>query len=51
MPYLNPGKLTDEEAQQVAAFIDSRPRPAFPSKDHDYQVEKLPVDAVYYERR
>ena len=32
MPYLNPGKLTDEEAQQVAAFINSKPRPAYPFK-------------------
>ncbi len=51
MPYLDPGNVTDEDAQHVAAFIDSKPRPAFPSKDHDYRVEKLPADAVYYERR
>ena len=51
MPYLDPGNITDEDAQHVAAFIDSRPRPAFPSKDHDYRVEKLPADAVYYGRR
>jgi thiosulfate dehydrogenase len=50
MPYLDPGHMTDEEAQQLAAFIDSQPRPAYRSKDHDYQVEKLPVDAVYYRR-
>ena len=48
MPYLDPGNITDEDAQQVAAFIDSRPRPAFPFKEHDYRVEKLPADAVYY---
>jgi len=48
MPYLNPGSLTDEEAQQVAAFIDSKPRPAYPFKDEDYRVEKLPPDSVYY---
>jgi thiosulfate dehydrogenase len=51
MPYLDPGSLTDEEAQQVAAFINSRQRPAFPFKDDDYRAEKLPVDAVYYGRR
>jgi thiosulfate dehydrogenase len=51
MPYLDPGNITDEDAQHVAAFIDSRPRPTFPSKDHDYRVEKLPADAVYYGRR
>jgi thiosulfate dehydrogenase len=48
MPYLNPGSLTDEEAQQVAAFINGKPRPAFPYKATDYLTEKLPGDAVYY---
>jgi thiosulfate dehydrogenase len=51
MPYLDPGRLTDEEAQHVAAFINSQPRPAFPLKDRDYLVDPLPVDAVYYPRR
>jgi thiosulfate dehydrogenase len=50
MPYLDPGNMTDEDAQHLAAFIDSQPRPVFPSKEHDYRVEKLPVDAVYYTR-
>lgn len=50
MPYLNPGVLTDEEAQQIAAFITSKPRPAYPYKDQDYQTEPRPVDAVYYRR-
>jgi thiosulfate dehydrogenase len=50
MPYLDPGNITDEDAQHVAAFIDSKPRPAFPFKDRDYRVEKLPPDAVYYTR-
>ncbi len=48
MPYLNPGKLTDEEAQHIAAYITSKPRPKFPFKDKDYLKEKIPVDAVYY---
>ena len=51
MPYLSPGSLTDEEAQQVAAFINAKPRPAFPYKQTDYLTEKLPGDAVYYARR
>jgi thiosulfate dehydrogenase len=51
MPYLDPGNLTDEEAQQLAAFINSKPRPSYPFKDQDYLVEKLPVDSVYYPRR
>jgi thiosulfate dehydrogenase len=51
MPYLNPGSLTDEEAQQVAAFINTKPRPAYPFKSEDYLTEKLPSDSVYYAKR
>ena len=50
MPYLDPGVLTDEEAQQVAAFITSQPRPVYPYKDQDYLTEPRPVDAVQYDR-
>ena len=50
MPYLDPGHLTDEQAQQVAAFIDSKPRPVYPFKHQDYRTEKLPVDSVYYRK-
>jgi thiosulfate dehydrogenase len=48
MPYLDPGSLSDEDAQHVAAFITSQPRPAYPFKDRDYLKSKVPVDAVYY---
>lgn len=48
MPYLNPGILTDEEAQQISAYVNSHPRPAFARKDKDYLTEPLPPDAVYY---
>jgi thiosulfate dehydrogenase len=51
MPYLDPGSLTDEDAQQLAAFITSKPRPSYPFKDQDYQVDPLPADAVYYPPR
>jgi thiosulfate dehydrogenase len=51
MPYLDPGNMTDEDAQQLAAFIDSKPRPVYPFKERDYRTEKLPPDSVYYERR
>src|SRR4029077_16959205 len=51
MPYLDPGSLTDEEAQQVARFIPSKPRPPDPYKPTDYLTEKLPPDSVYYPRR
>jgi thiosulfate dehydrogenase len=51
MPYLDPGSLSDEDAQQVAAFITSQPRPAFPHKELDYARATVPVDAVYYRKR
>ena len=51
MPYVTPGSLTDEEAQQIAAFITSKPRPAFPFKDRDYPKDPVPADAVYYPKR
>jgi thiosulfate dehydrogenase len=51
MPYVTPGSLTDEEAQQIAAFITSKPRPAFPFKPRDYPKDPVPADAVYYRPR
>jgi thiosulfate dehydrogenase len=48
MPYLDPGSLTDDEAQHIAAFITSKPRPAYPDKVSDYASNGPPVDAVYY---
>lgn len=50
MPYLDPGSLTDEEAQQIAAFINSKPRPVYLEKRKDYPTEPVPADAVYYHR-
>jgi thiosulfate dehydrogenase len=51
MPYLDPGSLTDQEAQELAAFINSKPRPSYPFKEQDYLTEKLPADSVYYPHR
>jgi len=51
MPYLNPGSLTDDEAQQLAFYIDSKPRPVYPFKDRDYLLTPVPQDAVYYPKR
>src|SRR5437016_10950898 len=51
MPYLDPGNMTDQDAQQLAAFINSKPRPAFPFKERDYRTEKVPPDAMYYAQR
>jgi cytochrome c len=50
MPYLDPGSLSDEEAQLLAVFITSMPRPAYPFKRDDYVTSGPPVDAVYYGR-
>jgi thiosulfate dehydrogenase len=51
MPYHAPGSLTDEQAQQLAAYINSQDRPAYPNKDKDYVKDPVPVDAVYYPQR
>jgi thiosulfate dehydrogenase len=51
MPYLDPGSLSDEEAQHISAFINSKPRPAYPFKDRDYLTDPMPVDSVYYPPR
>ena len=48
MPYLDPGRLTDEEAQLLSMFINSERRPSYPFKDQDYLAVELPVDSVYY---
>jgi cytochrome c len=51
MPYLDPGSLSDQEAQQLVAFIDSKPRPSYSFEQLDYRTERVPVDSVYYPRR
>lgn len=51
MPYLDPGNMTDADAQHVAAYINAQPRPAYPFKALDYPVDPIPVDAVYYPKR
>jgi cytochrome c len=48
MPLTNPGSLTDEEAQHIAAFINSKERPVFSDKAKDYPNGDTPIDAVYY---
>ena len=48
MPYLDPGSLTDAEAQQIAAYIDTRSRPIYRGKSLDYPDGRVPPDALYY---
>lgn len=47
MPLNAPGTLTDEEAQHIAAYVNSHDRPVFPSKAADYPGGGRPGDAVY----
>ncbi|HEX6068278.1 MAG TPA: c-type cytochrome [Longimicrobiaceae bacterium] len=49
MPLTQPGVLTDEEAQHVAAYINAQDRPVFAGKANDFPGG-APVDAVYYPR-
>jgi thiosulfate dehydrogenase len=51
MPLTNPGSLSDEEAQHVAAYINSHERPSFARKREDFPNGDVPVDAVYYPQR
>jgi thiosulfate dehydrogenase len=45
MPNDQPGGITDLEAQEIAAFVDGQPRPAYPDKAA--WDGALPFDAVY----
>lgn len=51
MPLTDPGILTDHEAQEISAFINSHERPVFAAKDADYPGVGVPIDAVYDARR
>jgi thiosulfate dehydrogenase len=48
MPLSSPNSLNLEQAQQIAAYLDAEPRPAFTGKAQDYSQGHVPVDAVYY---
>lgn len=47
MPFDTPGTLTDQQAIDVAAYINSRPRPDFPGKELDWPNGDPPPDAAY----
>ena len=47
MPLDRPGSLTDQEATDVAALINARPRPDFPGKEDDWPLGGAPPDAAY----
>ena len=47
MPLTAPGSLTDEEAQQIAAYVNAHDRPEYPDKSADFPGGGRPLDAVY----
>jgi thiosulfate dehydrogenase len=47
MPYDRPGSLTDQQAFDVAAYIDSRPRPDLAGKENDWPNGDAPPDVAY----
>lgn len=47
MPFDAPGTLTDQQAFDVAAYINSRPRPDFPGKELDWPKGDPPPDVAY----
>jgi thiosulfate dehydrogenase len=51
MPLTAPGTLTDAEAQNIAAYINSQERPHYRHQAEDYADGAIPVDAVYYTKR
>jgi thiosulfate dehydrogenase len=48
MPLGAGGTVSDVDAQNIAAYVDSKERPSFARKLDDYPDAGPPVDAVYY---
>ena len=47
MPMDRPGILNDQQATDVAAYINSQPRPDLPGKEHDWPNGDPPPDVAY----
>lgn len=47
MPQTAPGTLTHQEAFDLAAFINSKPRPDSPAKELDWPLGGVPADVPY----
>jgi thiosulfate dehydrogenase len=47
MPFDQPGTLTDQQALDVAAFLNAHPRPDFKGKEHDWPGGGAPPDVAY----
>lgn len=47
MPFDQPGTLTDQQAFDLASYIDAQPRPDFPDKAGDWPNGDPPPDVAY----
>ena len=47
MPFDQPATLTDQEALDVAAYVNAQARPDFPDKIHDWPNGDAPPDVAY----
>jgi thiosulfate dehydrogenase len=47
MPFDKPGTLTPQQAYDVAAYVNSRPRPDFPARARDFPAGNRPDDIGY----
>jgi len=47
MPYDRPGSLTDQQAYDLAAYINGQPRPDFAPKELDWPFGDPPPDVAY----
>jgi thiosulfate dehydrogenase len=47
MPFNNPGSLTDQQAFDVAAYVNAMPRPDSPGKEGDWPTGGAPADVPY----
>lgn len=47
MPFDQPGSLTDQQAMDVATYIDAQPRPDFAGKELDWPNGGAPADLAY----
>ncbi|MGE5801882.1 MAG: c-type cytochrome, partial [Gemmatimonadota bacterium] len=47
MPFDAPGTLTDQQAVDVAAYVNAQPRPDYRGKEHDWPNGDPPPDVAY----
>lgn len=50
MPFDRPGSLTDEEAWDIAGYVNTRPRPDYPPKVNDWPLGDPPPGLEYRTR-